>query len=79
MKKLKYLLNVFLASALIFACVEEIENNIDFVETIQAPTNVSAMISITKYCNVQLNHNSLSWYQLASFGIGLKKKVYQHQ
>ena len=41
MKKLKYLLNVFLASALIFACVEEIENNIDFVETIQAPTNVS--------------------------------------
>ena len=30
MKKLKYLLNVFLASALIFACVEEIENNIDF-------------------------------------------------
>ena len=27
MKKLKYLLNVFLASALIFACVEEIENN----------------------------------------------------
>ncbi len=48
MKKLKYLLNVFLASALIFACVEEIENNIDFVETIQAPTNVSAMISITQ-------------------------------
>ena len=48
MKKLKYLLNVFLASVLIFACVEEIENNIDFVETIQAPTNVSAMISITQ-------------------------------
>jgi len=48
MKKLKYLLNVFLASALIFACVEEIENNIDFVETIQAPTNVSAMISLTQ-------------------------------
>jgi len=48
MKKFKYLLNVFLASALIFACVEEIENNIDFVETIQAPTNVSAMISITQ-------------------------------
>ena len=48
MKKLKYLLNVFLASALIFACVEETENNIDFVETIQAPTNVSAMISITQ-------------------------------
>ena len=48
MKKLKYLLNVFLASALIFACVEEIENNIDFVETIQAPANVSAMISITQ-------------------------------
>jgi hypothetical protein len=48
MKKFKYLLNVFLASALIFACVEEIENNIDFVETIQAPTNVSGMISITQ-------------------------------
>jgi hypothetical protein len=48
MKKFKYLLNVFLASALVFACVEEIENNIDFVDTIEAPTNVSAMISITQ-------------------------------
>ena len=48
MRKLKYLLNVFLASALVFACVEEIENNIDFVDTIEAPTNVSAMISITQ-------------------------------
>jgi hypothetical protein len=48
MKKFKYLLNVFLASALVFACVEEIENNIDFIDTIEVPTNVSAMISITQ-------------------------------
>ena len=48
MKKFKYILNVFLASALIFACVEEIENNIDFIDTIEVPTNVSAMISITQ-------------------------------
>ena len=48
MRKLKYLLNVFLASALVFACVEEIENNIDFIDTIEVPTNVSAMISITQ-------------------------------
>ena len=48
MKKFKYLLNIFLASILVFACVEEIENNIDFVDTIEAPTNVSAMISITQ-------------------------------
>ena len=48
MKKFKYLLNVFLASALLFACVEEIENNIDFIDTIEVPTNVSAMISITQ-------------------------------
>ena len=48
MKKLKYLLNIFIASILVFACVEEIENNIDFVETISVPTNISAMISITQ-------------------------------
>ena len=48
MKKFKYILNVFLASALVFACVEEIENNIDFIDTIEVPTNVSAMISITQ-------------------------------
>ena len=48
MKKFKYLLNVFLVSILVFACVEEIENNIDFVETIEAPTNINAMISITQ-------------------------------
>ena len=48
MKKFKYLLNIFLASILVFACVEEIENNIDFVDTIDVPTNISAMISITQ-------------------------------
>ena len=48
MKNLKYLLNIFIASFLILACVEEVENNIDFVESIEAPTNVSAMISITQ-------------------------------
>ena len=48
MRKLKYLLNIFIASILVFACVEEIENNIDFVETISVPTNVSAMISVTQ-------------------------------
>ena len=48
MKNLKYLLNIFIVSFLIFACVEEVENNIDFVDSIEAPTNVSAMISITQ-------------------------------
>ena len=48
MNKFKYLLNIFLASILVFACVEEIENNIDFVDTIDVPTNISAMISITQ-------------------------------
>ena len=48
MKKFKYLLKVFLVSILVFACVEEIENNIDFVDTIDVPTNISAMISITQ-------------------------------
>jgi len=48
MKNLKYLLNIFIASFLILSCVEEVENNIDFVESIEAPTNVSAMISITQ-------------------------------
>ncbi|MDB9712851.1 hypothetical protein OAA78_04105 [Flavobacteriaceae bacterium] len=48
MKKFKYLLKVFLVSALVIACVEEIENNIDFVDTIEVPTNIAGIISITQ-------------------------------
>ena len=48
MKKLKYIISTLFATLLLFTCVEELENNLDFVNDISSPTNVSALVSITQ-------------------------------
>ncbi len=48
MKKLKYIISTLFATLLLFTCVEELENNLDFVNDISSPTNVSALVGITQ-------------------------------
>ena len=48
MRKLKYIISTLFATLLLFTCVEELENNLDFVNDISSPTNVSALVSITQ-------------------------------
>ena len=48
MRKLKYIIGALFATLLLFTCVEELENNLDFVNDISSPTNVSALVSITQ-------------------------------
>ena len=48
MRKLKYIISTLFATLLLFTCVEELENNLDFVNDISSPTNVSALVGITQ-------------------------------
>ncbi|WP_397363060.1 PKD domain-containing protein [Olleya sp. R77988] len=47
MKTIKYVLSFFMITALIISCTQE-EDNLDFINNIAAPSNVSAAVSVTQ-------------------------------
>ncbi|NCP22483.1 MAG: hypothetical protein GW847_10860, partial [Zetaproteobacteria bacterium] len=48
MKVLKYFLSIVLIFSLVFSCTKDNFNDIDFLSTVQAPTNVAAVYNITQ-------------------------------
>jgi len=48
MKVLKYFLSIVLIFSLVFSCTKDNFNDIDFLSTVQAPTNVAAVFNITQ-------------------------------
>ena len=48
MKTLKYFLSTLLVISLVWSCANDELNNLDFLESAEAPTNVAALITITQ-------------------------------
>jgi len=48
MKAFKYILSTFLVIAVIWSCTEDELNNLDFLDSAVAPTNVAALFTITQ-------------------------------
>jgi len=48
MKTFKYILSTFLVIAIIWSCTDDELNNLDFLDTVVAPTNVDALFTITQ-------------------------------
>ena len=48
MKSIRKFLRLFLFTFVILGCVDENDNNADFIETITEPTNISALVSISQ-------------------------------
>ena len=48
MKTIKYILSTFLVIAVIWSCTDDELNNLDFLDSAVAPTNVDALLTITQ-------------------------------